>query len=100
MIDLLAYLLITIALIFMALGVVGLFRFKDFYSRILISAKIETVGFLTIMIGFVILSGLSYAAMKILLITLMVMITNPLSTHAIARSAFLSGYAINQGSRP
>lgn len=99
MIDLLAYLLITIALIFMALGVIGLFRFKDFYSRILISAKIETVGFLTIMIGFTILSGLSYAAMKILLITLMVMITNPLSTHAIARSAFLSGYHINQESR-
>lgn len=99
MIDLLAYLLITIALIFMALGVIGLFRFKDFYSRILISAKIETVGFLTIMIGFTILSGLSYATMKILLITLMVMITNPLSTHAIARSAFLSGYPINQEPR-
>ena len=100
MIDLLAYLLIIIALLFMALGVIGLFRFKDFYSRILISAKIETVGFLTIMIGFAILSGLSYAALKIILITLMVMITNPLSTHAIARSAFLSGYAINQGPRP
>ncbi|WP_373483591.1 monovalent cation/H(+) antiporter subunit G [Acetobacterium sp.] len=100
MIDLLAYLLITIALFFMALGVIGLFRFKDFYSRILISAKIETVGFLTIMIGFIILSGLSYATMKILLITLLVMITNPLSTHAIARSAFLSGYTINQETRP
>ncbi len=96
MIDLLAYLFITIALIFMALGVIGLFRFKDFYSRILISAKIETVGFLTIMIGLVILSGFSYAALKIMLITLLVMITNPLSTHAIARSAFLSGYTINQ----
>jgi multicomponent Na+:H+ antiporter subunit G len=69
MIDLLAYLLVTIALIFMALGVIGLFRFKDFYSRILISAKIETVGFLTIMIGLIILSGFSYAAMKIMLIT-------------------------------
>lgn len=99
MIDLLAYLLVTIALIFMALGVIGLFRFKDFYSRILISAKIETVGFLTIMIGLAILSGFSYAAMKIMLITLLVMITNPLSTHAIARSAFLSGYTINQDTR-
>ncbi|KAF5088699.1 monovalent cation/H(+) antiporter subunit G [Acetobacterium wieringae] len=99
MIDLLAYLLVTIALIFMALGVIGLFRFKDFYSRILISAKIETVGFLTIMIGLIILSGFSYAAMKIMLITLLVMITNPLSTHAIARSAFLSGYTINQDTR-
>ncbi|TYC84890.1 monovalent cation/H(+) antiporter subunit G [Acetobacterium wieringae] len=97
--DLLAYLLVTIALIFMALGVIGLFRFKDFYSRILISAKIETVGFLTIMIGLIILSGFSYAAMKIMLITLLVMITNPLSTHAIARSAFLSGYTINQDTR-
>ena len=99
MIDLLAYLLVTIAPIFMALGVIGLFRFKDFYSRILISAKIETVGFLTIMIGLIILSGFSYAAMKIMLITLLVMITNPLSTHAIARSAFLSGYTINQDTR-
>lgn len=99
MIDLLAYLLITIALIFMAFGVIGLFRFKDFYSRILISSKIETVGFLTIMIGLIILSGFSYAAMKIFLITLMVMITNPLSTHAIARSALLSGYTVNQETR-
>lgn len=99
MTDFLAYLLIVIALIFMSLGVIGLFRFKDFYSRILISSKIETVGFLTIMIGFIILSGLSYAAMKILLITILVMITNPLSTHAIARSAFLSGYTINQETR-
>lgn len=99
MIDLLAYLLIIIALLFMAFGVIGLFRFKDFYSRILISSKIETVGFLTAMIAFTILSGISFAAMKILLITLLVMITNPLSTHAIARSAFLSGYTINQGNR-
>ncbi|WP_303868513.1 monovalent cation/H(+) antiporter subunit G [Acetobacterium wieringae] len=99
MIDLLANLLITVALIFMALGVIGLFRFKNFYSRILISAKIETVGFLTIMIGLVILSGFSYAALKIMLITLLVMITNPLSTHAIARSAFLSGNTINQDTR-
>lgn len=100
MIDFLAYLLIIIALIFMALGVIGLFRFKDFYSRILISAKIETVGFLTIMISFIVLSGFTYASMKIFLITLLVMITNPLSTHAIARSAFLSGYTISQETRP
>ncbi|MDD3305722.1 MAG: monovalent cation/H(+) antiporter subunit G [Acetobacterium sp.] len=99
MIDLLAYLLITVALLFMALGVIGLFRFNDFYSRILISSKIETVGFLTIMIGLIVLSGLTYATMKIFLITLLVMVTNPLSTHAIARSAFLSGYTINQETR-
>lgn len=92
MMDTLAFLLILIALVFMFFGVLGLFRFNDFYSRILISAKIETVGFLTIMIGFMFFSGFNFASLKIFLILLLMVITNPLSTHAITRSAYLSGY--------
>jgi len=99
MIQILSKLVILIALGFMLLGVIGLFRFKDFYSRILISAKIETVGFLTLMIGLMLWTGLSFASLKILLITLMVVITNPLSTHAIARSALMSGYPISKESK-
>lgn len=88
----LATLVIIIALAFMFFGVLGLFRFNDFYSRILISSKVETVGFLTIMVGLVLFSGFNFASLKILLILLLMLITNPLSTHAIARSAYISGY--------
>ncbi len=87
-----AVFIITIALAFMFFGVLGLFRFKDFYSRILISAKIETVGFLTIMVGLILFSGFNFASLKIFLILLLMVITNPLSTHAITRSAYISGY--------
>ncbi|MBF7097080.1 monovalent cation/H(+) antiporter subunit G [Alkalibacter mobilis] len=85
-------LLIFVSLGFMIFGIIGIFRFKDFYARILISSKVETVGFLTIMVGLMFRTGISYSTMKIMLICLLAIITNPLSTHAIARSAYLSGY--------
>ncbi|MPW25748.1 cation:proton antiporter [Alkalibaculum sp. M08DMB] len=80
----------------MLFGVIGIFRFKDFYSRILISSKVETVGFITLMAGVVIKYGFTYFSLKILLICLVVVITNPLSTHAIARSALISGFKIKE----
>jgi len=88
--------LILAALIFMGFGVVGIFRFKGFYARILITAKVETVGFLTMMAGVMVYGGFSWFTLKVLLVTLLVAFTNPLSTHAIARSAYLSGYHIRK----
>lgn len=89
---LLSNIFIAFALIFMFFGILGIFRFKDFYSRILISSKVETVGFLTMMIAMILRAGWSYASLKILLISVIAIITNPLSTHAVARSAYMSGY--------
>lgn len=94
--EILSILFIIMALVFMLFGVIGIFRFKDFYSRILISSKVETVGFITLMGGIVIKYGISYFSLKILLICILVVITNPLSTHAIARSALINGYKIKK----
>ncbi len=82
--------IISIGLFFMMLGIIGVYRFNNFYARILITAKVETVGFLTVMIGILIQTGFSYFSLKIILIALFFMLTNPLSTHAIGRSAFYS----------
>jgi multicomponent Na+:H+ antiporter subunit G len=81
---------------FIFLGIIGLFRFKNFYSRILITSKIEILGFLTLMIGLMLYTGLSTSTLKIFIITVLVIITNPLSTHAIARSAYKSGHPIKK----
>ena len=83
---------IIFSMFFMLIGIIGLYRFKDFYLRILISAKIETVGLLTMMIGLMFLTGLSFTTLKILLICLVLIFTNPLASHAIARSARVNGY--------
>ena len=84
--------IICAGIAFIAFGIFGIFRFGNFYSRVLISAKVDTVGFITIMAGVVIKQGISFFSMKIALILLLMIITNPLSTHSIARSAFFSGY--------
>lgn len=91
----LSMIVMSIALIFMFFGVLGIFRFKIFYSKILISSKVETVGFLSLMIGVMIKSGISFFTLKVILLILVVIITNPISTHAIARSAYISGYKTN-----
>ena len=88
--------LTVVSLVFMGFGVVGMFRFRDFYSRILITSKVETVGFLTLVFGVIAHSGFSAFALKVVLIGLMGIITTPLSTHAIARSAYNSGYRIGR----
>jgi multicomponent Na+:H+ antiporter subunit G len=50
------------------------------------------MGFITLMAGVMVHSGFSFFSLKVLLLVVLVIITNPLSTHAIARSAHLSGY--------
>lgn len=94
--QLLSIILTVISLVFILFGLIGLFRFTNFYSRILITSKIDTVGFITLMISVIIYSGFTYFSLKVLLICILAIITNPLSSHAIVRSALKSGYKINK----
>ncbi|MCC5890636.1 MAG: monovalent cation/H(+) antiporter subunit G [Alkalibacterium sp.] len=87
---------VLIGLLFMTLGVFGIFRFKDYFSRILITGKVDTVGFITIMIGLIIRHGFDFFTGKIILVLALYIITNPIATHAITRSAHLSGYRIKK----
>lgn len=95
-VEWIANIVIIIGLVFMALGVFGVFRFKDYYSRILITAKVDTVGFITIMIGYMIKHGFDFFSGKIILVLALYLITNPIATHAVTRSAHLSGYRIKK----
>lgn len=95
-IDWIANIIIIIGLLFMALGVFGVYRFKDYFSRILVSAKVDTVGFITIMIGLMLRHGFDFFTGKLLLVLALYVITNPIATHAITRSAHISGYRIKK----
>jgi len=94
--ELIGNVIICIGILFVLLGVFGIFRFRNFYSRILIGSKIDTVGFITICIGAVVRSGLTWFSMKVILLIAVVMIINPVITHAIARSAYYGGLRIEK----
>ena len=76
----------------MLFGVIGLFKFKNFYQRILVSSQIDTVGTFTVIIGIVIKHGFGFFSLKLLLLIVLIMILNPLIAHITVRSSYLSGH--------
>ncbi len=95
--HILGYILISIGLILILIGYIGILRFKNFYSRVVVSSIMDTAAFITIILGILCIKGLSYFSLKILLILLLMMFLNPLATHTIVRGAYTSGLRIGDG---
>ncbi|MCL2287440.1 MAG: monovalent cation/H(+) antiporter subunit G [Firmicutes bacterium] len=95
-IDIISMIILIAGVVFMAFGVIAMFRFKNFYPRILTTSKIDTVGVITIIIGMAIRHGISSFTGKIVLLGVIMLIFNPLVAHILARSAYLCGYKIDE----
>lgn len=87
-----SYILYIISLLVMLAAIILLFKFKTFYERVLITANIDTVGMIFFMAATFAASPSREFLLKAVLVLVMALITNPLSAHATARSAFISGY--------
>jgi len=81
---------------YLVFGVIGIYRFPDLYSRLLTSSKIDTVAVLTIVIGLIIKIGFKKPVIKLILILIFILLTNPVTNHVIARSAYKSGIPIKR----
>ena len=79
--------IIGAGIIFMFIGMFGFYRFKDFYSKLLIAATIDTMALLTVLIGAIVRSGFTWFSLKVLLIMGIVSVLNPVVTSKIALSA-------------
>ncbi len=86
-----ADLMMALALFLMAAGLVGLFRFKGVYSRILNSSKIDSAAITVLMVALMLRTGLSMMTLKLALILLFYLVTNPVSSQIIASSAQRNG---------
>ncbi|MCL2621051.1 MAG: monovalent cation/H(+) antiporter subunit G [Defluviitaleaceae bacterium] len=91
---LISNILLAIGLIFMVFGVIGLFRFRDFYPRILMASKIDTVGMITLLLGLAVRHGFTFFTAKLVLMMVIILILNPLVAHIMVRSAYLGGYEL------
>jgi len=82
----------AIGTIFIFLGGLGVFRFPDVYNRLQAGTKCTTLGaFLTIVgVGIMQPDWLP----KTLVIALFILITNPISNHALGRASRKSGVSL------
>ena len=83
--------LITVGLIFDFFGCLGLVRFPDVYTRLQASAKCVTLGTCGILFGLFVFQGFTVTGIKALLCLLFIILTAPVSAHALARGAYKSG---------
>jgi multicomponent Na+:H+ antiporter subunit G len=78
-----------IGTIFLFLGNLGVFRLPDVYNRIQAGTKCTTLGAFFTIVGIGIIEPSWF--WKALLIALFVLVTNPISSHAIGRASRKSG---------
>lgn len=83
--------LLVLAWIFLVFGVVGIFRMKGVYATLLSSSKIDSVVVLTVIASLMIRSGFSFMTLRLLVLLIFYMATNPVANQMIAASAYHSG---------
>ena len=94
--EIIGMVLILIGLIFQVLGALGLVRLPDVYNRLQAATKSITMGSISIALGVGIAEpGLLF---KAIIVALFLLFTNPIGSHAIARSAYRSGVPLWEGS--
>jgi len=91
--------LITLAgSIFLLLGSIGLIRMPDVYNRMQAGTKTSTLGSILFLLGIAIGFGFKVYIAKIFILILFIIITNPISSHALARAAHIFGINLTSSS--
>lgn len=89
--------LIIGGIFFFAVGVLGVLRFPDFYTRLHAAGKCDSLAAVLVITGLAIynLADFSFAnllvSLKILAIAAFVFVASPTATHAITKAALIMG---------
>lgn len=77
--------------IFMIIGAVGLLRMPDVFTRMHATSVSDILGGGLILVGLMIIAGLSLVTVKLIFLVLFLGMIGPVSTHAVARAALHAG---------
>jgi len=90
MIETIGMIFIFLGVAFDFLGVLGLIRLPDVYNRLQAATKCVTFGSMGILLGILILQGVSVFGFKAILGMAFICMSSPTAAHAIARAAHRS----------
>jgi len=98
MIEILMLAFIVIGITFDLFGCIGLIRMPDIYNRLQAATKCVTLGTCGILFAVFVKFGFSAAGIKALLCIVFLLLTAPVSAHALARATHRSGVGLCKGS--
>lgn len=87
--------LFIIGLIFIFIGVLGIYRFKTFHSRLIAATLIDTAGYICILIGIMLRWGFQTVTAKLILLFFAIIVINPVFTHFLVQLSWKSGHKEN-----
>jgi len=89
--DVVALILVIAGALFLLVGSIGVVRLPDFYTRTHAVGKTDTLGLVLAVLGIAVHDGPSLTDAKLIAVVVFVALTNPVGTHALVRSAYVSG---------
>lgn len=87
--SMLADILLLVGCVFVAIGSLGLLRMPDVYNRLQAGTKAVTLGSMSLLLGIALHFPQWWP--KILIIAGFILITNPLGSSTVARTALMNG---------
>jgi len=89
MMDIFGMIITGIGVVFLFLGSLGIFRMPDVYNRVQAGTKCSTLGCFLTIVGVGIMQPEWF--WKTLIIAVFVLISNPISSHALGRASRKKG---------
>ena len=88
-------LLIAVGAIFALAGTIGVLKMPDTFCRMQASTCVSTLGVIGVCLGALLYAifilGSASAAVKVVLVGALILITNPIGSHALAKGAYQAG---------
>jgi multicomponent Na+:H+ antiporter subunit G len=95
--SIVAALLIVAGLFFFAVGVLGILRFPDFYTRLHAAGKCDSLAAVLVVLGIALFNLQEFSganllvSIKIMFVAAFVFVASPTATHAITEAALVIG---------
>ena len=87
----LAWGLIFFGIFFVVTASIGMLRFNDFFNKTHAAGISDSCGIIMILVGFALLQISIFMFCKFIALALFLLLASPISTHALAKAAMLSG---------
>jgi multicomponent Na+:H+ antiporter subunit G len=89
--EILSWVCLVAGGLFGLIGGLGLLRLPDFYTRMHGAGITDTCGAWLVLLGLMLQAGLGLVTVKLVMIGLLLALTSPTSTHALAKAAWTHG---------
>ena len=89
--NIIVIIFLSVGCFFFVIGTTGLFRLPDIFSRLHLATKCDTLGAISVLVAAAISAGWSFDILRLVVISLLLLISSATCGHAIGRSAIKNG---------